>query len=318
MFYLNNYLCTNSLHNAPLRNNFFNAMPTKRLFVPDDIICPSTTNKNIRLLQYVNATGQENFDAFLTHHALVYILTGVKQIKIAQSQFNIHPGELLLIPRGEYVMSEYIAGESGFQSIMLFFSKKVAQDLVEQLNTRFPAYPSDLSSKSKVAVKIIPHSEDIERLFSSLVAYSTGNSSFTFELIRLKFLELIYLLLDSPYQKLISSFLFDAALSESPELSTVLNKYLYTPATIKELARLSGRSLSSFKREFSREYGEAPQTWIRSKKLTHAAYLLDTTDYTIEEIAENSGFVTGSHFARLFKIQFGATPTEYRIRIKDR
>ena len=291
-------------------------MPTKRLFVPDDIIYPGTTDKNIRLLQYVNATGQENFDAFLTHHALVYILTGMKQITTAQSQFNIHPGELLLIPRGEYVMSEYIAGESGFQSIMLFFSKKVAQDLVEQLNTRFAAYPSVLSSTPKVAVKIIPHNEDIERLFSSLAAYSTGNSSFTFELIRLKFLELIYLLLDSPYQKLISSFLFDAALSENPELSTVLDKYLYTPVTIKELARLSGRSLSSFKREFSREYGEAPQTWIRSKKLTHAAYLLGTTDYTIEEIAENSGFVTGSHFARLFKIQFGATPTEYRIRKK--
>ncbi len=99
-------------------------MPTKRLFVPDDIIYPGTTDKNIRLLQYVNATGQENFDAFLTHHALVYILTGMKQIKTAQSQFNIHPGELLLIPRGEYVMSEYIAGESGFQSIMLFFQQK--------------------------------------------------------------------------------------------------------------------------------------------------------------------------------------------------
>ena len=65
-------------------------MPTKRLFVPDDIIYPGTTDKNIRLLQYVNATGQENFDAFLTHHALVYILTGMKQIKTAQSQFNIH------------------------------------------------------------------------------------------------------------------------------------------------------------------------------------------------------------------------------------
>lgn len=90
-------------------------MPTKRLFVPDDILRPAKPgeNKNIRLLQYVNSTTQENFDAFLTHHALVYILSGVKQIKVGSNQFDIRPGELFLIPRGEYVMSEYITGEHG-------------------------------------------------------------------------------------------------------------------------------------------------------------------------------------------------------------
>ena len=62
-------------------------MPTKRLFVPDDILRPAQPgeNKNIRLLQYVNSTTQENFDAFLTHHALVYILSGVKQIKVGSN-----------------------------------------------------------------------------------------------------------------------------------------------------------------------------------------------------------------------------------------
>lgn len=289
-------------------------MPTKRLFIPDDIVCPAKTGeeKNIRLLEYVNATGQENFDAFLTHHALVYILSGVKQIKVAQRQFDIHPGELFLIPRGEYVMSEYIAGENGFQSIMLFFGKKVAQELVEQLSGHFPAYPSETSSLPKSAIKIIPHSSDIERLFSSLVAYSHGNSPFTYELIRLKFLELIYLLLDSPYQKLIRSFLTDAARSENPELSIILDKYLYTSVNIQELARLSGRSLSGFKREFAREHKEAPQGWIRKKKLAHAAYLLETTDRTVEETADACGFATAPHFARLFKKQYGNTPSEYR------
>ena len=111
-------------------------MPAKRLFVPDDIIRPARPgeNTNIRLLQYVNSTTQENFDAFLTHYAMVYILSGVKQIKVSQSKFQIQPGELFLIPRGEYVMSEYITGENGFQSLMLFFSKIVAKDLIEQIS----------------------------------------------------------------------------------------------------------------------------------------------------------------------------------------
>ena len=193
-------------------------MPTKRLFVPDDILRPAQPgeDKNIRLLQYVNSTTQENFDAFLTHHALVYILSGVKQIKVGSNQFDIRPGELFLIPRGEYVMSEYITGEHGFRSLMLFFSKRVAQGLTEQLNGCLPERIPERIPAKREAVKIIPHNREIEKLFSSLEEYSKSKSPFMCELIRLKFTELVYLLLDSPYRQLIASFLLDAARSESP------------------------------------------------------------------------------------------------------
>ena len=291
-------------------------MPTKRIFVPDDILRPVQPgeDKHIRLLQYTNASTQENFDAFLTHHALVYILSGVKQIRVAQTEFQIQPGELFLIPRGAYVMSEYITGTNGFQSFMLFFSKKTAQSLLGQLNGYLPETSPEAASVKKETVKIIPHDRNIEKLFSTLETYSQGNSPFTCELIRLKFTELIYLLLDSPYQKIISSFLLDAARSECPALSAVLDSYLYSPVTIQELSLLAGRSLSSFKREFARQYGEAPQGWIRRKKLERAAYLLGTSDKTIEEISEASGFVSSPHFTRLFKEQYRTTPSEYRMK----
>ena len=94
------------------------------------------------------------------------------------------------------------------------------------------------------AIKIIPHNREIEKLFSSLEEYSKSKSPFMCELIRLKFTELVYLLLDSPYRQLIASFLLDAARSESPALSAVLDRHLYSPATVNELAMLSGRSLS--------------------------------------------------------------------------
>ncbi|QIU97161.1 AraC family transcriptional regulator [Bacteroides faecium] len=291
-------------------------MSTKRLFIPDAVIHPARCgeNTNIRLLQYVNSTTQENFDAFLTHYALVYILSGVKQIKVAQNKFQIQPGELFLIPRGEYVMSEYITGENGFQSLMLFFNKKVAQELIEQISGYLSAHLSDVVPTRKEAVKIIPHNPAIEKIFSSIATYSQGESRFTCELLRLKFAELIYLLLDSPYQKLILSFLLDAARGENPSISSVVGSNLYSSATINELALLSGRSLSSFKREFSLQYGEPPRSWIRKKKLERAAYLLKTSDKTIEEISEASGFTSTPHFARLFKEHYQHTPTEYRTK----
>jgi len=282
-------------------------MPTKRLFVPDDILRPAQSgeDKNIRLLKYVNSITQENFDSFLTHHSLIFILSGVKQIKVGSNQFDIRAGELFLIPKGEYVMSEYITGEHGFRSLMLFFCKRVVQGLAEQLNGCLPeCIPERIPAKIE-AVKIIPHNREIEKLFSSLEEYSKSKSPFMCELIRLKFTELVYLLLD-------------AARSDNPALSAVLDRHLYSLTTVNELAMLSGRSLSSFKREFAQEYGEAPRGWIRRKKLEHAAYLLDTSDQTIEEVTDASGFVSAAHFARLFKEQYQMTPTEYRGRNDER
>lgn len=288
-------------------------MPAKRLFIPDDVSAPySPQDNNIRLLQYNNSSTTENFDAFLTHHALVYILSGVKQIKVAHSTFSINPGELFLIPRGEYVMSEYIAGEHGFQSIMLFFNQKVARYVADGLEKRMPHVQSEV--KKKEAIKIIPQNPEIRELYRSLIAYSTGNSPFLAEIIHLKFMELIYMLLDSPYQKVILSFLLDAARYEQPTLSSVLELYLYSPLTVDKLAKLSGRSLSNFKREFSQKYGDSPKKWIRKKKLEHAAFLLDTSDKSIEEISADCGFVSSTHFARLFKEYYSTTPTEYRAK----
>lgn len=285
----------------------------KRLFVPDDVALPySGRDKNVRLLQYANASTTENFDAFLTHHAFVFILSGVKQINIAQSKFRINAGELFLIPKGEYVMSEYIAGEHGFQSMMLFFNQKVARYVVEQLNETVPEVLTE--EKKKEAIKIIPHNPEIKLLFRSLVSYSKENSPFLCEMVRLKFMELIYLLLDGPYRQTIISFLLDAARYEAPTIASVLEKYLYSSQTLEELAKLCGRSLSGFKREFAQVYGEAPQTWIRRKKLKRAAFLLETSDKNIEEIAEASGFTSAAHFARLFKEQYSVTPTAFRTK----
>lgn len=288
-------------------------MSAKRLFIPDDVMSAtkSGTDKNVRLLQYTNVTTQENFDVFLTHNALVYILSGIKQIKVAHAGYEIHPGELFLIPRGEYVMSEYLAGENGFRSVMLFFTRKAAQEILEQIG-------EDLHvpgrGRNNNAVKIISPDKNIEKLYLSLEAYSKGDSPYMCELVKLKFAELIYLLLDSPYRQLILTFLIDAARSESPSLSSVLNSHLYSSVTLDELAMLSGRSLSSFKREFVQQYGEPPRTWIRKKKLERAAFMLETTDKSVEEVAEISGFVSTPHFIRLFKEHYELTPTAFRTK----
>lgn len=288
-------------------------MSTKRVIVPGERK-GKKGSEDIRLLQYTRADTQENFDAFLTHHALVYILSGVKRINVAQSVYKIQPGELFLIPKGEYVMSEYIMGEEGFKSLMLFFDNKAAQDIIARLEKYIPLEEFVGNTEKKEAIRIIPQSPEVRRLFLAIVSYSEGNSPFLYELIRTKFIELIYLLLDSPYKKLILSFLKDAVCSEKPDIAAVVGKCVYSSATVDEMALLSGRSVSQFKREFNELYRLPPHQWITKKKLERAAFLLHTSDKSIEQVAEASGFVSQPHFARVFKKSYSVTPTEYRAK----
>lgn len=61
--------------------------------------------------------------------------------------------------------------------------------------------------------------------------------------------------------------------------------------------------------------GQKPSEFIRSIRLKHAAQLLQSSNYSISEIADLCGFSTPSYFTHSFKRMFGKTPGEYQ---KDR
>lgn len=58
--------------------------------------------------------------------------------------------------------------------------------------------------------------------------------------------------------------------------------------------------------------GDTPAAFFRTYKLNRAAQLLRDGRYNVSEVANMTGFSTQSHFATLFKKQFGLTPTEFR------
>jgi AraC-like DNA-binding protein len=78
---------------------------------------------------------------------------------------------------------------------------------------------------------------------------------------------------------------------------------------LEQFARLSNRSLSSFKRDFQDIFHTTPGKWLLEKRLLHAMNLLCNMNKTISEAAFESGFETTSHFSRSFKEKFGVAPS---------
>jgi AraC-like DNA-binding protein len=72
-----------------------------------------------------------------------------------------------------------------------------------------------------------------------------------------------------------------------------------------------------FSRVLKERKGMTLRQYIIAYRLKQAKRLLELTDRSAAEIAEECGFTDASYFAKTFKASFGMTPKEYRNRFKD-
>ena len=78
--------------------------------------------------------------------------------------------------------------------------------------------------------------------------------------------------------------------------------------TIESLAHEVGLSAAHFARAFKQTLGRAPHQYLLERRLERARQLIETTDASLSDIAQRTGFADQAHFTRLFKRAFGATP----------
>ncbi len=78
---------------------------------------------------------------------------------------------------------------------------------------------------------------------------------------------------------------------------------------LQQLAQATGRSLSTFRRDFIQEFNTTPSRWLIARRLEEA-YFLITSGKHPGEILTDLGFESFSHFTRCFKQRFGMAPSQ--------
>ena len=80
--------------------------------------------------------------------------------------------------------------------------------------------------------------------------------------------------------------------------------------SLEQFAKLSGRSLTSFKREFVEIFNSSPANWLKNKRLSEAYALIAEKSLKPDDIYYDLGFENLSHFYTAFKQKYGMTPAE--------
>lgn len=91
-----------------------------------------------------------------------------------------------------------------------------------------------------------------------------------------------------------------------------INKNYASEFKISELADRCFLDKTYFSRQFKKYLGKTPKEYQIQCRLEQAAYLLQTSDYSLTDIANMTGFSSQSFFTKLFKREYDAVPSEYR------
>lgn len=87
--------------------------------------------------------------------------------------------------------------------------------------------------------------------------------------------------------------------------------------SIEEYAQSRGMSVSWFQRNFKKYVHHSPTQYILNTRISNAATLLETTNYSMAEIATIVGYDDPLYFSRLFRKLKGMSPSQYKKLIAE-
>lgn len=108
-------------------------------------------------------------------------------------------------------------------------------------------------------------------------------------------------------------YLYDKMVEHACHASVrYIHEHYDEPLRVEQLARLENYNVTYFNDWFRRQTGCTPLRYLRRLRIDKAKELLESTDYSIVDIAAQVGYTSHSAFTRAFREQTGRSPLAYR------
>ena len=96
-----------------------------------------------------------------------------------------------------------------------------------------------------------------------------------------------------------------------------IDGHLSEPLTLEVLARIAYTSQSTLERRFSKFFGMRTAQFIRRRRLSTAARLLEQGS-SVQQAGDVVGYTDNSHFIKRFGEYIGMTPLQYKKKYADK
>lgn len=249
------------------------------------------------------------FGIWTEHDYFVHVVSGKKTWHTPDGSWEVVGGETLFFKKGAAVVEQFF--DSDFCVMLFFVPDSFAKEVVTSHLAELGPCPRPEDGEA-CAIRV-EHDLSLGAFFDSMRTYFSGGQKPTEALLKLKLRELVLSILVSSTNSGLAHYFRSQAESDGPSLASIMEANFRYHLSLEEYARLCHRSLSSFKRDFRKQFDEAPGRWLLQKRLDFAAALLrGQRNKQVTEIVFEAGFEDISHFNKAFKNRFGKSPTVYR------
>jgi AraC-like DNA-binding protein len=241
-------------------------------------------------------------EAFIQDHFFLHLLQGSMQVYDGRQDAVISPGDYYLARKNHLV--RYIKHKDRGEF------KKVVISLDEAfLKTFAGRHPQTIQPSTDTHGFIqLPPDTLLNNYIQSLAPYYNRDQEIDPTFVDVKREELVLILLKT--NPSLADTLFNFSMPEKIDLQEFMHQNFRFNVSLDRFAIMTGRSLSGFKRDFQKIFGQTPGTWLKKKRLEEAYFQLSKHKMRPGDVYLNVGFEDFSHFSYAFKKEFGVTPVE--------
>lgn len=239
-------------------------------------------------------------DILFEHHMLIWFLSGETKIVQADATYYFKKGDIFLIPRNHLAtIINYPKDGQPHKTVVMHLSIKRLRNYYANLQVK----PKALNTPKILCYNNHPL---LESCMASLIPYFEMKE-LPQDIASLKITEAISILraMDTEIDEVLANF-------EEPgkvDLAGYMEKNFMFNLPLEKFGYLTGRSLTTFKRDFKKTFHTTPQRWLIQKRLELAHYQFTAKKKKPIEVCYEVGFENLTHFSYAFKKHFGYAPT---------
>lgn len=241
-------------------------------------------------------------DVLFEEHLLVWLISGETKIVQGGQTHRFGAGDTLFFPRHELVtVINYPKDDLPHQSVVMHLTSK-------RLEAYYAKNKVEVKPVSKPDFRTFDKHPLLQSCLASLIPYFDLRDALPEALAAIKIEEAITILRTLAPD--IDHLLADFGEPGKINLADFMEQHYMYNLPMSKFGYLTGRSLTTFKRDFKKTFQTTPQKWLTEKRLDLAHYLIREKKRRPSEVYLEAGFENLSHFGFAFKKHFGYAPTE--------
>lgn len=242
------------------------------------------------------------------YYEVYYLMAGSRRYFINHTLFNMEPGDVVLVNKGDLHLTTMISSEHYYERYLMTFNDDFVDRVCQNIDREL--FMSAFNAK-KVHVPVSKRYA-FEGLLHKLRAECDKNDEYADFLSRSHMAELMIFLDRCAGHNVVPFDDISVHEERIQQVCKYIINYYNQPITLADISKMAYMSPTYFSKKFKKVTGFGFNEYLNNVRIKMATNMLVETQYSVTEIARFCGYKDSNYFGDVFKKIMGVSPSKYR------